>query len=344
MKEKKELAKSQGLNWQAFLIEEAQTDLKILIRDEVLKNSSIKDIIKKVDLFIKNVVDELELESLKESTLKGLTAFASRLYVYFKNTFKNLNLLQITSFVAIINNVASISQIEIANQAFKGLLPTAYERRVPLDIFAKDYMSSVNERLDYIAKIQAKEDYTSKITLRNYAEMQIRQEAQQKALEDFKDKNVELIWIVPHANASKRCSPWQGKLYSLNGTYGIIDGERYQPLENATDIYEVTKEGKVYKNGIISGFNCRHKMIAYKKGNKPIEIPSKIVKREREINDKQRYFEKGIRLWKEQALLNKGIDNRRYVYAREKAKEWNTRYIKYSQDNNVAYYPSRKNI
>lgn len=339
-----ELAKSQGLNWQALLIEEAQSDIKILIRDEVLKRTSFQAIIKKVNKIIDEVVNSLEIDTLKDATRSSLTAFATRLFVYYRGTFQNITLVGIVAFVAILNNVATVQQIQIANNLIKEIVPSAYERRVPLDIYVKDYMKTVNERLDYLAGIQAKEDYTSELSLRNIAEMQVRQEGHEKALEKFRDNNVKLVWIVPHANASKRCEPWQGKLYSLDGTYGSIDGNNYQPLENATDIYQTTKSGKIYKNGIISGFNCRHKMIEYKKGNKPIEIPESVVKLEREINDTQRYLERGVRLWKERALLYKGIDNKKYIYARDKAKEWKIKYVEYSIKNNVAYYNSRTDI
>jgi hypothetical protein len=338
------MARLQGLNWQALLVEEAQTEIKILIKNEVLKLTSFNSIMKKVNVIIDGVVEELEIDTLREATSKGLTAFATRLYVYYSQTFQNRTLVQIMAFIAIINGVATTQQIQIADKTLKDIVPSAYERRVPLDVFAKDYMKTVNERLDYLAGIQAKEDYTTRLSLRNIAEMQVRQEEHKKALEKFQDKGVNLVWIVPHANASKRCEPWQGKLYSLNGTYGEIDGQRYQPLENATDQYETTKSGKIYKNGIISGFNCRHKIIAYSKGNKPIKIPASVVEKEREINDKQRYLERGVRLWKERALLYKGLDNKKYIYSRDKAKLWNARYIDYSISNKVAYYNSRTDI
>lgn len=271
-------------------------------------------------------------------------SFAIRVYAYYKNTFQNRTLLQIYAFISIINGVATTQQMQTATKIYKELMPSAYERRVPLDVFADDYMQTVNDRLDYLAGIQAKEDYTSRLSLRNIAEMQVRQDGHEKELSKFKENGTKLVWIVPHANASKRCEPWQGKLYSLDGTYGNVDGQSYQPLENATDIYETTKSGKIYKNGIISGFNCRHKMIEYKKGNKPVKIPASVVEKEREINDKQRYLERGVRLWKERALLYKGLNNEKYIFARNKAKLWNAKYIDYSVSNKVAYYNSRTDI
>ena len=36
-------------------------------------------------------------------------------------------------------------------------------------------------------------------------------------------KGVRIVYIPPHANCSKRCQPYQGKLYSLDGTSGSIE-------------------------------------------------------------------------------------------------------------------------
>ena len=101
----------------------------------------------------------------------------------------------------------------------------------------------------------------------------------------------------------------------------------------------------VKRNGYIQWCgNCRHTLQPYNKGNKPIEIPRNVIDKQREINAKQRYFERGVREWKEKALLYKGIDKKLYDFARVKAKQWNERYIAYSKQNDVAYYPSRTDI
>ncbi len=91
--------------------------------------------------------------------------------------------------------------------------------------------------------------------LRNRAEMYVRHEAQQDSIEQMRKDGVKLVWASTHVDCSRRCAPWQGKLYSLDGTYGEINGKKYQPLENATDIWYTTKAGKRWKNGLL-GFNC----------------------------------------------------------------------------------------
>lgn len=341
MKKKYETAKRQGLNWQALLIEETQSEIKVLIQKLVLEGKGFAEVNKEVVKVVESAINDLESEALKETAKPTLYAFATRVYNYTKQTYQNLNLYGLMALLSVANNKGTPEQIRYVNQLAGN---SAYNVGTPLDVFSKDYMQFVKERVEKLSKFEAKEDYTSRVNLRNIAEMQVREEWHEKQIADFKEQGVKLVWIVPHSNCSERCQDWQGKLYSLDGSSGTIDGISYQPLENATDIYQTSKNGKIYKNGCISGFNCRHTLEPYKQGNKPIEIPSRVIDRQREINTKQRYFERGVREWKERALLFKGIDKKLYNYAKAKAKQWNERYIKYCEKNEVAYYPSRTEI
>ena len=338
-------AKKQGLNWQALLIEETQTELKILIRDMVLQKKTFSEINKVVVKTIETAVNDLESDNLKEISTRSLLGFSTRIYWYYKNTFKDVSIIQLVALNKVAQGIADYKEIQTTRKFVNEIVPLrAYETRVPLDVYAKDYIKMVEERLNYLAGIDAKDDYSERVSLRNIAEIQVRQERHQQEIQDIVDAGNDLVWIVPHANCSERCESWQGKLYSISGRYGEIDGINFQPLSNATDIYETTKSGKVYKNGCISGFNCRHILKPYTKGNKPTEIPANVIDKQREVDRTQRYLERGVRAWKERALLFKGIDNKRYIYSKNKAKEWNERYIDYSRDNQVAYYPSRIDI
>lgn len=338
-------AKKQGLNWQALLIEETQTELKILIRDMVLQKKTFSEINKVVVKTIETAVNDLESDNLKEISTRSLLGFSTRIYWYYKNTFKDISIIQLVALNKVAQGIADYKEIQTTRKFVNEIVPLrAYETRVPLDVYAKDYIKMVEERLNYLAGIDAKDDYSERVSLRNIAEMQVRQERHQQEIQDIVDAGNDLVWIVPHANCSERCEPWQGKLYSISGRYGEIDGINFQPLSNATDIYETTKSGKVYKNGCISGFNCLHILKPYARGNKPTEIPANVIGKQREVSKTQRYLERGVRAWKERALLFKGIDNKRYIYSKNKAKEWNERYISYSRDNQVAYYPSRTDI
>lgn len=341
MENKYKVAKKQGLNWQALLIEEKQTEIKVLIQKMILGGSDYYTINKAVTKLVGETVNELESEQLKVVTKPSLLKFATMTYNYLKQTYMGLSLYGIGALVAVSQGIGTPRQISYVSEIAGD---SAYNKAVPLNIFSKDYMKFIRERVARLSRLEAKEDYTSRVNLRNIAEIQVREERHEQEMQELRESGENLIWINPHANCSERCERWQGKLYSLDGTYGTIDGINYEPLENATDIYEITKGGKMYKNGCLSGFNCRHTTSVYRKGNKPVEIPSRVVDRQREINNKQRYLERGVREWREKALMFKNIDRNFYEYAKAKAKWWNDRYVAYSQKNNVAFYPSRTEV
>lgn len=341
---KKELAKKQGLNWQALLIEETQTEIKTTVQRMVLAQRNFADINKKIVEIVNSLVEELESKDLKQTCRDTLFAFATRVYNYLQRTYQGVGLSGVYAILSVANGVGTVEQIRKTNEIISKIVPDyAYRVGVPLDVYAKEYMQNVEDRLNKLVKVEPKEDYTSRVNLRNIAEMQVRQENHIKDIDKLVGKGVKLVWIQPHANCSKRCEPWQDRLYSLDKTSGTIDGIAYEPLENATNIYETTKSGKIYKNGCISGFNCRHTLVPYEKGNEPIEIPARVIDRQREVNNKQRYLERGVREWKERALLHR-YSEKEYRFAKSKAIEWNKRYIEYSKKNNVAYYDSRTKV
>ncbi len=148
--------------------------------------------------------------------------------------------------------------------------------------------------------------------------------------------------ISAHANCSKRCEAAQGKLYSLDGTSGTIDGVSYRPLEEVTEVYVTTKSGKTYRNGIIYGFNCRHYLITYKEGTKPIEVSAETIEEQRRINNTQRAMEREVRYYRDKAVTEPTKEARKE--ARLQAKAAYSRYKEYSKRNKVAYYESRVSI
>ena len=112
-------------------------------------------------------------------------------------------------------------------------------------------------------------------------------------------KGVRIVYIPPHANCSKRCQPYQGKLYSLDGTSGSIEGKGFVPIENAADKVTATSKssGNTYNAGLFS-FNCRHKMQEYESGMVLEEIPDEVIEQYRAAESKQKNIEKQIRTLK----------------------------------------------
>lgn len=223
----------------------------------------------------------------------------------------------------------------------------AYNWAVPLEQWERSYTKTINRIMVDLVYSDAKEDYTTNVNLRNIAEMTVRYERQLERLEELKADGVKLVWIEPHANCSERCEKYQGKLYSLDGSTGKIDGIDYRPLEYATnnpvDRY-VTRAGKVYQNGCITGFNCRHQLIPYATGNRPMPIPADVIARRRAIEQRQREMERDIRAQKRKAVLMRNVSPEAYNKAREKASRMTELYEEYSRKNDAAFSRERTSI
>jgi hypothetical protein len=345
------VAKEQGLAWQVVLVADAETDLKLLIRDCVLRGETLPQINNKVTAFIREVVDELESEAIKEKVKQSFPMFATRLYykwlmvfgtqamaVMFLNALKS----QKTAIPKRIEEeLKAIPKQRELSVYTPSLDAQAYNRATPNGMYNLDYEKEIQRRINEIADMTAKTDYASRYSLRASVEMQVREEHNKKQIQDLKDNGVRLAWIDTHANCSERCQPWQGKLYSLDGLSGMQDGVSYQPLEKATEIYD--KYG--YKNGCLSGFNCRHRLLPYRKGFRPIAIPESVMKAQRELERQQRYMERTIRRYESRALMSRAEkQTRAYKHYKGLVKEWTERYERFSRTNNIPFYPSRLDI
>lgn len=355
-------AKNEGLNWQTILIEEAETELKVIVKQAVLRGLPFAQVNAQVIRAVNKYIAEIEIIELKERSRKILYDYATREYWRIKDAVRgfNLSLFDLMILTATNKCVKGAQAREIrravarspsfnlrgitANNAVTETDTGYYEIGQALQTYSKTYMALVEKAFNELATSTARDSYASNVSLRNIAEMTVRYDKHVEELSRLKANGVRLVWTSTHANCSKRCEPWQGKLYSLDGTSGTIDGIRYRPLEVATDIYYTTKAGKIYKNGIISGFNCRHYLIPYEKGNKPVEVPAKVVERQREINERQRELERDIRRYRDLALVYKSVDKVKYTTYRQLAIDKNNEYITFSRKNKVAFYPSRTKI
>lgn len=198
----------------------------------------------------------------------------------------------------------------------------------------KDYDRKVIEQTKLLASEPVK--YIAKdgraISIRNKVEMSVRYEANMKDLEQYKSLGIKLVWTSSHADASPRCSPFQGKLWSLDGTSGTIDGIKYQPIEIA-----LNANGG---NSIINGYNCRHYLIEYEKGSvAPRHFTSKEIQKEYRIDQRQRIYENEIRHKKTmETLLRQQGFKEEASKMREQWQNLNKRYEEYSIKNGRAFY------
>lgn len=324
------------------------------MRSEYLKRTPKPQINKLIVIIIENALKDVKIPELRRVSKLSLVNFYLRQYAEISRLTP-----QMLEVVAVLKALTS-GEITTQNKRVLGLradgiyieggkviVPKANLYGVPMREFAGRYMDkNVRPVLDRLSEQQAldPDDIRGRNSLRNRAEMEVRYNDHLRQIDNLKSAGHTLVIASTHADCSERCRPWQGRVYSLDGTSGTTsDGRKFIPLEKATDVIYTTKAGKTYKNGLL-GFNCRHYLVPYTKG---FQFPPPNVKEERKqyaITLKQRALERNVRRWRTEALTSKGIDDKRYIEARKKAEAWNNAYIKFSKDNGRAYYPSRTKI
>lgn len=339
-----------GLNTQAQAIEEAQTDIRIAVRDGWLHRQSKAVINNRVQAIIRKALLQIHIPDLRSAAYRSLNAFAERQYKTYMRRFGLepsllLGLLLATDRTAaskILQSARSPSLSTAAQETVRMLTTDA--KGVPLQTYAKDYFEQrVQPVIDEMCRQNAldPDDVDSRNSMRNRAEMEVRYNAHNEEIAELRAAGVKLVTCSVHADCSDRCYPWQGRVYSLDGTSGTTDdGKSYVPLETATDIYYTTKAGKTYKNGLL-GFNCRHTLMPYRSGMVIPHVSKATQRKESAINTRQRELERNVRAWETEAIMYKGINTQRYRQARTAATAARKEYIKFSQDNGRAYYPSR---
>lgn len=224
---------------------------------------------------------------------------------------------------------------------------------VPLGEQYDKYMEAVRSQKRTLIMMDAQDRYDGNVSLRNIAEMTVRYEHQLNMISDLKEKGENLAYIEPHANCSPRCAKYQvggskhkSGLYSLDDTEGVTpEGIPYKPLSFATDnpddVY-VTKAGKVYQNGCVTGFGCRHRLIPYRKGNKPMPIPKQVIEAQYKAETKQREMERDIREARGALIQANTVEEKKEYNAL--VKRLQAKYEKFSRDHELAFYPQRTKI
>lgn len=334
-----------GLNPQAQAIEEAQTEIRIAVRDGWLYRHSKATINVKVQAIIRKALLQIRIPELRSAAYRSLNAFAERQYNTYIRRF-GADTTVLLALLALANAGASKASKRQAETVLhkSDIYVETQAKGIPLQTYAKEYLEQrVEPTITELCKQNAldPDDIDSRNSMRNRAEMEVRYNGHLEQIAELKADGVKLVTCSVHADCSNRCYPWQGRVYSLDGTSGITDdGKSYVPLETATDIYYTTKAGRVYKNGLL-GFNCRHSLMPYKAGMVIPHVSKATQQKERAINTRQRELERTVRAWETEAVMNKGLNPDKYKEARREALKARKEYIKFSQDNGRAYYPSR---
>lgn len=183
-------------------------------------------------------------------------------------------------------------------------------------------------------------------SIRNMAEIETRYKM---ISEDMQRNGVNLNDLViasSHADASERCSWWQGKIFLVDLDVSSRPFGEYNGKPNQTILGYV--DGKPYyslleacNNGFLS-YNCQHRLIKYFKGARPPRYDMLQVKKARDLTIRQRAMEDIIRKWKRRQIVADSKEERQYAI--DKSKEWQDKYRTFSQNHNLPIYEWRTRI
>ena len=110
-----------------------------------------------------------------------------------------------------------------------------YSYAAPADTYYPNVHKRNKELITDFAELTAPKNYIANVNPRAWAEMNARYEKYLEEKQALISRGVRLVYVPPHSNCSKRCQPYQSRLYSLDGTSGTIDGKSYIPIEDASD-------------------------------------------------------------------------------------------------------------
>ena len=341
------------LNPQAWAIEETESEIRDYVISSVIKRTEKSIIDNGVKKIIRKGLKDVIIPKLRAAAIQSLMQFYARQYrtalTLFGGDFSTLSI--ILAAAKTNDKTEHIRAYNVLKERGYDFPMTVNQYGVPNKEFWRSYLNEkVKPTVDRLCQQFAIDpnDKEGRNSLRNRAEMEVRYQKHLDDIAALKAAGHKLVICSTHADCSKRCARWQGKVFSLDGTSGTTDdGRRYEPIENATDENQVywtnPKTGTQYKGGLL-GYNCRHYLVPYQSG---YEFPQPNREQERkqyEITVKQRYLERQVRKWKVEALTARYSDPKRYEFAKEKSKTWQNAYINFSKANDRAYYRSRIQI
>lgn len=344
-------------NWESETARILKAQFKNRILLYALQHKSRSECFEAIDKAIAEFVREIPDPKVSKSYLEELTSFAEKVW---HDTQYNIGALTPKQFASalmskgrtfgratLLVNMDEKTAKQLANAwqgQENGIL--AYNVATPGGTFNRDVQTRVKELMNDLVN----SDYDDgSHNLRNIAEMTARYEAQQENKKALVEAGTKLVYVPPHANCSKRCQPWQGRVYSLDGTSGEIDGRKYVPIETATDVYwHSNRTGRDYPNGLFS-YNCRHEMRPYERGQNIEHIPADVIAQTRAKEETQREMERTYRKLRTKEMLLRSVayaskDKQVLRYAqkiRAQSIQLRKEYVAFSEKNDLVVYPER---
>jgi hypothetical protein len=344
----------------------ATTKIKELIVKAVATKQSNDALQKELAGIIAECCSSIKDQNIKTQTRKCLVASARKWIYELRTTAKTLEVNMIAKLKPILNDKAyTVDFMSLlfgtpsqAYDKFRPYLDAGNQTIVPIiKDYRKIYQSVLkgisaepSKVINYTTASGKKISYT--MSLRNRAEIEARFQACINDLQQWVDIDKDkagkydlkslklkpgapkLVWTSSHPNCSPRCEPYQGKLWSLDGTKGVKNGIPYRPITEA--LLGPKNDG----NGIISGYNCRHRLVPYEDNSHPPDDYSDgEIKKAYTIDKRQREYENNIRQMKVQEKILRANGNIEEAQAmRKKWRKATKDYEIYSLNNDRAYY------
>ena len=341
-------------------VEEAQAEIRIAVKDAYFGRKPRQALEKKVRSIIERAERAIKIVALKKVARLSLWNF----YLRQKQIMARLSLARLLVFLALMRlnpatkengKINKYVQYMSKNEALDILrrnLPRDEYTRIrnigeAMNMYHRDYtrrfVLPILDRMEQDEALDPESQHYAgqRNSLRIRAEREARYQGHLDEIARMRANGVKLVIVSAHADCSDRCRPWQGRVYSLDGTSGTTpDGRDYIPLEVATNI--LTPNGKWY-NGLF-GFNCRHYMRPYESGFHFPKVSPEREKAEYAITQRQRALERNVRRWRARAEMYNSINPTEFERARAKAEKWNEEYIAFSKKHDRAYYPDRTRL
>ncbi len=379
LREEYEEAKRKNADWDKEVAADIKSWIKLFVFDSVLARRQYKTVIEAITKRIENFVSLIDEKEIADKYRSDLTEYGQEVYKWTYEKFGDMSPLLMAlslgdkktrtkaqikyvedhkGYIAKIEGAADFRTVAPKNFTRGHLLERkvedyAYSQGTSAQGYFGDIHKAVKQAMADFEALDIKPKYYANVNPRNIAEMSVRYNEYKRQKQELIAQGVELVLVSAHANCSKRCQPFQGRVYSLNGTSGSIDGRHYIPIEEVSDkmTYTSKNTGRTYPCGLFA-YNCRHFMTPYKRGMNIEQIPDDVIERRRKIEIEQRKMERNIRGLREKAELyrilykhSKDEEMRKIAHRAEiKARNLKAKYIEFSQRNHISYIPTRLQI
>lgn len=334
-------------------IQKAETEIKKLILTFAFLYKSKSELRLRIKTIIKKLNESLSDDVIdKKLYIDGLFKTSERMIKRYYDKIINTYLITVgvlltaTEKRLVIENPKELYTYIKKSSPSERDLWSAKKGSSYIDNYTKKINEYVNGTIN--TKTTVGKNNQTKLSIYQKAEMDIRYREQMKMLDETKNKT-NLAWTSTHPDCSKRCEPWQGKLFDLTGHSNnknfkmnyTIDGHDVYSLTDVMN--QVDKYG--YKNNIICGFNCRHKLIPYNNEKYgPEEYTKEEIRKERKINANLRAMEREIRRKKQRLEVDPKLTPSEKIKLKNEIQHEIDIYKEYADKNGFAWYEYRIKI